>query len=59
LGTEAERVVGELGNVVADETGQAQFRFIDSVLKTWDVIGRTICVSEKPYTRKNNIQNKM
>ena len=51
--------MGDLGNVVADETGRARFRFVDPVLKTWDVIGRTICVSAKPDTREQECQNKM
>jgi copper chaperone for superoxide dismutase len=37
---------GDLGNIEVDKSGRAQFRFTDSVLKVWDVIGRTVVVSE-------------
>ncbi|XP_069374394.1 copper chaperone for superoxide dismutase isoform X2 [Paralichthys olivaceus] len=41
---DAERHVGDLGNVVAGPTGRASFRLEDNQLKVWDVIGRSLVV---------------
>ncbi|XP_062240325.1 copper chaperone for superoxide dismutase-like [Platichthys flesus] len=41
---DAERHVGDLGNVVAGPGGRASFRLEDSQLKVWDVIGRSLVV---------------
>jgi copper chaperone for superoxide dismutase len=30
---------------------RATFRIIDKQLKVWDIIGRSLCISEKPNTR--------
>ncbi|XP_056157976.1 copper chaperone for superoxide dismutase-like isoform X2 [Lampris incognitus] len=43
---DAERHVGDLGNVVAGTDGRASFRLEDSQLKVWDVIGRSLVVDE-------------
>ncbi|XKL67413.1 hypothetical protein PGB90_002904 [Kerria lacca] len=40
------RHTGDLGNITVDENGRTQFRFIDNVLKVWDIIGRTIVITE-------------
>lgn len=37
---------GDLGNIEAGPDGRTHFRFTDSVLKVWDVIGRTVVVTE-------------
>lgn len=37
---------GDLGNIQADQTGRAVFKFNDSYLKVWDIIGRSIVVTE-------------
>ncbi|XP_078591575.1 copper chaperone for superoxide dismutase-like [Branchiostoma floridae x Branchiostoma japonicum] len=39
-----ERHVGDLGNVLADERGRAEFRMEDERLKVWDIIGRSLVV---------------
>ncbi|XP_071962048.1 copper chaperone for superoxide dismutase-like isoform X2 [Antedon mediterranea] len=41
-----ERHVGDLGNVVADENGRANFRLEDDKVKVWDIIGRSLVVHE-------------
>ncbi|KAL4702024.1 hypothetical protein ACJJTC_013541 [Scirpophaga incertulas] len=41
------RHAGDLGNIVTDGNGRATFRIVDNVLKVWDVIGRSIAISEK------------
>ena len=43
--SETERHAGDLGNILADETGRARIRLVDRVLKVWDVIGRSVVVS--------------
>ncbi|KAG8293877.1 copper chaperone for superoxide dismutase [Homalodisca vitripennis] len=40
------RHTGDLGNIEADESGRATFRLVDKVLKVWDVIGRSVVVTE-------------
>ncbi|XP_001600582.1 copper chaperone for superoxide dismutase isoform X2 [Nasonia vitripennis] len=42
-----QRHVGDLGNVVADETGRVTFRIMDNLLKVDDIIGRSLVVTEK------------
>ncbi|CAH2064689.1 unnamed protein product, partial [Iphiclides podalirius] len=42
---EERRHAGDLGNVVADESGRATFRIVDEVLKVWDIIGRSVAVT--------------
>lgn len=42
---ENHRHVGDLGNVEANEYGRAVFRITDSLVKVWDVIGRSLVVS--------------
>ena len=42
------RHVGDLGNVVANKEGRAKFRLVDSLVKVWDVIGRSVVVSSGP-----------
>ncbi|XP_067013336.1 copper chaperone for superoxide dismutase [Anabrus simplex] len=41
------RHAGDLGNITADENGRATFRLTDRVLKVWDLIGRSVAVTEK------------
>ncbi|XP_060808391.1 copper chaperone for superoxide dismutase [Amyelois transitella] len=41
------RHAGDLGNIVADENGRATFRIQDNVLKIWDLIGRSVAVTER------------
>ncbi len=41
-----ERHVGDLGNVEADETGRATFRFSNDLVKVWDILGRSVVVSQ-------------
>lgn len=41
------RHAGDLGNIIADENGRANFRFTDRQLKVWDIIGRAVVVHEK------------
>lgn len=39
------RHTGDLGNIKVDNDGRAQFRFVDKILKVWDVVGRTVVVT--------------
>lgn len=41
-----ERHAGDLGNITADLTGRAKFRFTDKVINVGDIIGRSIVVTE-------------
>lgn len=41
------RHAGDLGNITADANGRAAFRIVDDVLKVWDVIGRSMGVTER------------
>lgn len=41
------RHAGDLGNIVADADGRATFRIVDNVLKVWDIIGRSIAITER------------
>ena len=45
---EDARHVGDLGNIEADTSGRANFRFTDSLVKVNDIIGRSIVVSADP-----------
>ncbi|XP_013178892.1 PREDICTED: copper chaperone for superoxide dismutase [Papilio xuthus] len=42
-----KRHAGDLGNICADESGRATFRIVDNVLKVWDIIGRSVAVTER------------
>ncbi|XP_059088410.1 copper chaperone for superoxide dismutase-like [Tigriopus californicus] len=46
LNEENERHVGDLGNISADESGRAVFKFSDKLVKVWDIIGRSVVVAE-------------
>ena len=37
--------MGDLGNIVADESGRAAFRIIDKFIQVQDVIGRSLAVT--------------
>uniref|UniRef100_A0A034VTD9 Extracellular superoxide dismutase [Cu-Zn] n=1 Tax=Bactrocera dorsalis TaxID=27457 RepID=A0A034VTD9_BACDO len=39
------RHAGDLGNIRADESGRATFRFVDPVLAVWDIIGRSVAIT--------------
>lgn len=43
-----ERHTGDLGNIEADNNGRAQFRFIDHMINVYDIIGRSLVVTDKP-----------
>ncbi|KAK9499073.1 hypothetical protein O3M35_003586 [Rhynocoris fuscipes] len=43
---ENNRHTGDLGNVEADENGRATFRLEDKLVKVWDIIGRSVAVTE-------------
>ncbi|XP_026330580.1 copper chaperone for superoxide dismutase [Hyposmocoma kahamanoa] len=57
----SSRHAGDLGNIVADNTGRATFKICDEVLKVWDIIGRSIAVTERPddLGRGDNPQSKI
>ena len=42
--TDPVRHYGDLGNIEADSEGRANFRFVDEMVKVWDVIGRSMVV---------------
>ncbi|XP_032589795.1 copper chaperone for superoxide dismutase [Drosophila grimshawi] len=42
---ENKRHAGDLGNIRADDTGRATFRFVDSGLEIWDIIGRAVVIT--------------
>lgn len=42
-----QRHAGDLGNIEADTTGRAKFRFVDRIIQTTDIIGRSVVVTEK------------
>ena len=44
--SDAERHAGDLGNVVADDSGRAAFRLVDKVLNVGDIIGRSLVIKE-------------
>lgn len=50
--------VGDLGNINSDEKQRATFRIVDQKVKLWDIIGRTICISEKPDFKHNDTGQK-
>ncbi|KAE8748469.1 Copper chaperone for superoxide dismutase-like [Frankliniella occidentalis] len=41
-----QRHAGDLGNVEAGVDGRAVFRIVDPILKVWDIIGRSIVVTD-------------
>lgn len=41
-----QRHVGDLGNIEADSSGRATFRFTDKLVSVGDIIGRSIVVTE-------------
>lgn len=45
--TAANRHVGDLGNIEANNDGKARFRFTDEHVKVYDVIGRSMVIHEK------------
>lgn len=53
----AERHVGDLGNIKADESGRAKFRFTDRYIKVFDVIGRSMVIHEKEDDLKSTDGN--
>lgn len=38
--------MGDLGNVDAGSDGRAVFRIVDPLVKVWDVIGRSLVITE-------------
>ena len=48
LGVGVFQDAGDLGNIEANVDGRATFRIIDQQLKIWDIIGRSVCINEKP-----------
>ncbi|XP_012280491.1 copper chaperone for superoxide dismutase [Orussus abietinus] len=42
----SKRHLGDLGNIVADTDGCARFRIIDNLLKVYEIIGRSLVVTE-------------
>ncbi|XP_025602500.2 copper chaperone for superoxide dismutase isoform X2 [Athalia rosae] len=41
-----QRHSGDLGNILADKSGRATFRIVDDVLRIWDIIGRSLVVTD-------------
>ena len=42
------RHAGDMGNIRADDSGRATFRFMDNVLEVWEIIGRSVVVTQNP-----------
>ena len=40
------RHVGDLGNVIADETGRAMFKFKDKLVNVQEIIGRSVVIAD-------------
>ena len=55
--SDPNRHVGDLGNIVADESGRSAFRFTDNMVKVWDVIGRSLVVHNEPDNFNKNVNN--
>ncbi|KZS17408.1 Copper chaperone for super oxide dismutase, CCS1 [Daphnia magna] len=55
------RHLGDLGNILSDESGRAAFRIIDKHIKVHDVIGRSVAVTAQAddLGRGSNISSKM
>ena len=50
----ADRHVGDLGNLQADEQGMVDFKFTDDLVKLWgphSVIGRSIVIHKEPLNK--------
>jgi len=45
---DADRRVGDLGNVKADTEGRASFKFVDRLVDVNDIIGRSVVIAEGP-----------
>ncbi|KAH8300632.1 hypothetical protein KR018_000089, partial [Drosophila ironensis] len=45
---EDERHAGDLGNIRADESGRATFRFVDPILEMMDIVGRSVVITANP-----------
>ncbi|KOC67190.1 Copper chaperone for superoxide dismutase [Habropoda laboriosa] len=43
-----KRHVGDLGNIMVNDSGRATFRIIDKLVKIPDIIGRSLVITEKP-----------
>lgn len=55
------RHAGDLGNIRADENGRATFRFMDSILEVYDIIGRSVVITQDPddFGRGGNDQSRI
>lgn len=42
------RHAGDLGNIRADDSGRATFRFMDNILEVWEIIGRSVVITQNP-----------
>jgi len=42
----SESHYGDLGNIIANDSGRAKFRILDEIIKVWDIIGRSMVVHE-------------
>ena len=45
---DAERHVGDLGNITADANGRASFKLADKIITVEDIIGRSVVISQDP-----------
>ncbi|XP_014215296.2 copper chaperone for superoxide dismutase isoform X1 [Copidosoma floridanum] len=43
----SQRHVGDLGNILANESGRGTFRILNSILNVDDIIGRSLVITEK------------
>ncbi|XP_057377436.1 copper chaperone for superoxide dismutase-like isoform X2 [Daphnia carinata] len=55
------RHLGDLGNIISDESGRAAFRIIDKYIKVHDLIGRSVAVTAQAddLGRGSNTNSKM
>ncbi|XP_013110999.2 copper chaperone for superoxide dismutase [Stomoxys calcitrans] len=55
------RHAGDLGNIRADDSGRATFRFMDSLLEVYEIIGRSVVITQQPddFGKGGNEQSKI
>ncbi|NP_001273808.1 superoxide dismutase 1, soluble [Musca domestica] len=57
----SQRHAGDLGNIRADDNGRATFRFMDNILEVYEIIGRSVVITQNPddFGRGGNEQSRV